>query len=548
MHIISVKSRGKTYYYARKTGRVNGEPKVVWSLPLGTAEDIVKVYQGRYLDRIKFQTFDFGKVAALHSIANELDFFEIIDGIVGKKGIGGLTPSQYLFLVIAGRAHAPISKSETGRWFHKTFLELQWTPEHSLSCQNFLNHMDYLTQDVMRQIEIELGKKLLSLGITPTTLFWDTTNFSCCIENWGEKSLPQKGYAKDKRFDKNIVGLGLTVSEENIPFFHETYPGSEHDSKVLARMVEEMVVRLELLKVKAKDVVLVFDQGGNSPDNIDSVLDKMHVVGSLKRSQVEDLIAIPHQQFKYLYKSRSGGKVFGYRTKREFWDRDFTVVITYNENTAKRQKRTWNKTKERIEQGMEELSKKYSRKTGRGRKMTLKGLTQNIHDLIPKQYRGLISWEVDQKKRFLDWKIDENQEEKFMERFGKSAIFTDLHRWSTKKIIKTYHRKSQLEDDFKWLHGKLNLPVPPYYVRLDHRIREHVFLCVLGMIFLRYLGRKLRSLKISPQRIWAELERLHVALVEDGKTGDAQLIVEEMNSTQAKAFEKLQLAQFVPLN
>jgi transposase len=156
MHIISVKSRGKTYYYARKTERVNGKPKVVWSLPLGTAEDIVKVYQKRYLTALKFQTFDFGKVAALYSIANELDFFNIIDTIIGKKDIGGLTASQYLFLIIAGRAHGPISKIETGRWFHQTFLEINWTPEHSLSCQNFLNHMDYLTDDVMHHIEDEL--------------------------------------------------------------------------------------------------------------------------------------------------------------------------------------------------------------------------------------------------------------------------------------------------------------------------------------------------------------------------------------------------------
>jgi transposase len=408
--------------------------------------------------------------------------------------------------------------------------------------------MDYLTKEVMHQIEDELGKKLVSLGVAPTTLFWDTTNFSTCIENWGEKRLPQSGFAKDKRFDRNIVGLGVAVSDENIPFFHETYPGNEHDSKVLSRMIEHMVDRLETLKIKAKDVVLVFDQGGNSPENIASILDKMHIIGSLKRNQVEDLIDLPLQEFKFLYKSKRGGRVYAHRVKREFWNKEFTVIITYNENTAKRQQRSWNKAKERIKQRMNELAEKYSQKSSRGRKMSLKGLTQSIHDLIHKQYRALIRWEVDQDTRCLTWYIDETAEAKFKNRFGKSAIFTDMHKWSPSKIVRTYHRKHQLEDDFKWLHGKLNLPVPPYYVRLDHRIREHAFLCVLGMLFLRYLGRKLSSLHVSPQRIWTELERLRVALIKDVKTGESQFMVEKMNTVQAIAFEKLELAQFLNLN
>lgn len=548
MHIISVKSRGKKYYYARKTKRINGNPKVVWSLPLGTAEDIVKTYQNRYLERLEFQTFDFGKVAALYTIATELDFFKIIDDIVEKKDIGGLKPSQYLFLIITGRAHGPISKSETGRWFHKTFLKLYWTPEHTLSCQNFLNHMDYLTKEVMKQIEEELGKKLITLGITPTTLFWDTTNFSTCIENWGEKELPNHGYPKDKRYDKNIVGLGLTVSDENIPFLHETYPGNEHDSKVLGRMVETMVERLEILKVKAEDVVLVFDQGGNSPENIENILDKMHIVGSLKRSQVEDLISLPQKEFKFLHKSKNGANIYFYRTKQEFWEKEFTIIITYNEKTAKRQERSWNKSKDKIEQGMKELALKYSRNSGRGRKMTLKGLTQSINDLIQKKYRKLVKWDVDKENRCLNWKVDETKEEKFLQRLGRTAIFTDKHKWSSSKIVKTYHRKNQVEDDWKWLHGKLNIPVPPYYVRLDHRIREHAFLCVLGMIFLRYLGKKLSFIGVSPKKLWSELERLRVILVKDVKTGEAQFVVEKMNDIQAKAFEELKFARFLSLN
>ena len=143
---------------------------------------------------------------------------------------------------------------------------------------------------------------------------------------------------------------------------------------------------------------------------------------------------------------------------------------------------------------------------------------------------------------------NKTEEKDFTQRFGRSVIFTDMHKWTTNKIVRTYHRKNQLEDDFKWLTGKLGLSIPPYYVRLDHRIREHAFLCVLGMIFLRYLGRKLLKLRCSAQKIWNELERLRVVLAKDVKTGESQYIVEEMNSIQARAFEVLGLAKFLPMN
>jgi transposase len=57
--------------------------------------------------------------------------------------------------------------------------------------------MDYITDDAMRKIEDDIGKKLVELSIKPSTLFFDTTNFFTYIEH-GE-DLPTKGKSKDKR-------------------------------------------------------------------------------------------------------------------------------------------------------------------------------------------------------------------------------------------------------------------------------------------------------------------------------------------------------------
>ena len=54
------------------------------------------------------------------------------------------------------------------------------------------------------------------LSITPHLLFLDESNWFTYIEK-GEE-LPQKGKSKQYRYDKNLISVGLAVSEDNMPF------------------------------------------------------------------------------------------------------------------------------------------------------------------------------------------------------------------------------------------------------------------------------------------------------------------------------------------
>ncbi|MEA1894414.1 MAG: hypothetical protein U9N36_04260 [Euryarchaeota archaeon] len=81
--------------------------------------------------------------------------------------------------------------------------------------------MDYLTDVVMEKIQDDIGKKLIELGVKPSTIFFDTTNFFTYIEK-GE-DLPSKGKSKEHRYDKNLVGLGMVTSDVNVPILSESY-------------------------------------------------------------------------------------------------------------------------------------------------------------------------------------------------------------------------------------------------------------------------------------------------------------------------------------
>ena len=78
-------------------------------------------------------------------------------------------------------------------------------------------------------------------------------------------------------------------------------------------------------------MILVFDKGNNSQINIEDVMSKMHVVASVKHNQAEELLNVPFEDYQHLYTNPQGNKIYGYRTKHEFFEQEFTTVVLYNE-------------------------------------------------------------------------------------------------------------------------------------------------------------------------------------------------------------------------
>ena len=108
--------------------------------------------------------------------------------------------------------------------------------------------------------------------------------------------------------------------------------------------------------------------------------------------------------------------------------------------------------------------------------------------------------------------------------------------------------KGFIEKDFHWLKDKLLIPITPIWHRKDGNIRVHVFLCVLGLFFVRYLSWRVGDLGITDERMMDELARIRVALVSRSDLKKPQLVVEEMTPLQARLFTKLDLSRYIKLN
>ncbi|MEW5937873.1 MAG: IS1634 family transposase, partial [Candidatus Thermoplasmatota archaeon] len=360
--------------------------------------------------------------------------------------------------------------------------------------------------------------------------------------------LPQTGPSKEKRFDKNLLAFGLAITDDNIPIFSEMHPGNENEAKVFSEIVEKLTGRLESLRLPVKDVVLSIDRGMNSEDNIERLVNKMHIIGGLKRNQVGDLWTIPLSAFRELYTTSKRHKVLGYESRRTVFGRSYRIILTYNQETAIRQRARYEKEKQTFLSEAATIQRSLTSK-GRGRRPTQQSIVRRLNKLIHNGRESVFKYHIGPdlySKNGLHIWLNKKAEEKLFGSFGKQAIFTDIEDWNTVEVVKAYTGKAMVEEDFKFLKDRLLISVMPQWHRTDPRIKVHVFLCIVGLTMYRYLLWKLRDTEMSVYELDKALKGIRVGFVTlNGKERKVQQIVEEMRPNAARVFSKLDIGRFV---
>jgi len=547
--------KGHIYWYAVEMARINGKPKQVWQMYLGTAEKIIEVMKGsedKHKPYARFKSFQYGKIAAMLQISEELKFIEIVNKHTDKKSIAGLTVGEYLLLDIIGKSSNISSENGLEEWFKNSALSILWKFPHKLSCQNFLNHMGYIDQATIKNIEIDISRILIEKGIKPSILYLDESNWFTYGDNYTNKSdLLKKGFNKKHRYDKNQVGVALVTNEDNIPFMHETYAGNIHDSTEFPELIDGIVNYLTDLKINTEDITLVFDKGNNSTDNIGKLISKMSFVASAKFDQAEDLLEIPLEDFEHIYTNSKDHEIYGSRTKYTFFGKEFTSIVTYNKATYTLQKESYLSSKAKILEKMTDLKRRLE--SVRGKERDKSSVEREISDIIIKDFRSIIGYEVSdipkgKKKPKIKFWTRKTKEKKREKSFGKIIIFTDKSDWHSKKIVQTYNNKYLVEDDFKLLNDELLVPIGPIYHRKDFNIRVHVFLAIVGLLFYRYLAWKTKKFNLTLKKLIDHLSQIRIALVMDKTSNKSDMIVEEMTSVQASLFSFLDMGKYIDVS
>lgn len=196
--------KGKAYYYAVRSARVDGKPRVVWQKYLGTIETILEQYNKSPGARpAETALFEAGGVATLLSIANRLGIVDLINEVIPKREQGP-TVGHYILLATLNRALAPLSKSKIGDWYNDTVLQRLWNfSADALTSQNYWNQMDSVPLDAIKNIQDKLAERVRKeFKIDTQPLLFDSTNFFTFIDTHNARSSSRWSFFPSKiKFD-----------------------------------------------------------------------------------------------------------------------------------------------------------------------------------------------------------------------------------------------------------------------------------------------------------------------------------------------------------
>src|SRR5205823_4336048 len=107
-----------------------------------------------------------------------------------------------------------------------------------------------------------------------------------------------------------------------------------------AGLTAELIDRHRRIAKQVESVTLIFDKGNSSADNLQAVEDSpYHFISSLVPTYHPELLKIPARRFRSLEADGLPG-VSAYRTIKEVFGIERTVVVTYNEALFVAQART----------------------------------------------------------------------------------------------------------------------------------------------------------------------------------------------------------------
>jgi transposase len=514
---------GKTYWYLREMGRVDGKPKMVSERYLGTAAEIAAAVEGREAAALPERTrhLAFGDVAAAWGMLEELGVIAAIDQVAGPRPAGQpLSTGTYLALAALNRLVAPCSKAQFADWWKTTAADrFTKIPAGALDHRRFWDAMHAVTLEQLEQASEKIAAQIINVsGADVSSVALDMTNFATFIATAnGRAPIAQRGKAKQKRSDLRLVGLGLVVTRDGgIPLTWHAYPGDKPDVTQFPDMIDRLKGRYEAvcaaagLALEAADMTVVFDAGQNSEANFTHFAKTgLQYIGSVPASDCPDLTALPASRRTIVDKDKFGG-LTAYDTRRVVYGAGRRAILTHSPELRDSQARGFDGTTlAKAGKKLNELAATLARgKTRRPRDK----VEAEITAITSKPWvRRVIRWDLagDQPKDLrLAWRVDPGARAALEEEvFGKHVLITDHDDWPVAEVIAGYRSQSEAEFSFRQLKDPHVVSFSPMHHWTEHNIRVHVFTCVLALQLahlMRYRARQ-AGLGLSVRELLGQL-------------------------------------------
>ena len=368
--------------------------------------------------------------------------------------------------------------------------------------------MERVSAEQIAAIEQDLAHTAVSrFGLDLRCLLFDATNFFTFLDSFNLRAqLPQRGHGKQGRDNLRLLGLAVLVTADGeVPLFHHTYAGNQHDSVTFRSVAEQLFARCRAFSQEVRQITLVFDKGNNSEENLELVdHSRLHFVGSLVPTQHPDLLAIPREAMRRLDRAQLPA-VWAYRTKKLLFGLQRTVVVTFNQKLFRAQTKTLSREIHKRERKLEKLQSSLRRRrlADRGKKPTVAGVEKKVKEILRGRHMAdLFTTEVGKTRQGLPrlrFQFRPGAYQKLRSTLlGKTILFTDHGEdWSDEQIVLAYRAQHHVEADFCRLKNPQYLSFRPTFHWTDQKLRVHAFYCVLALMMLNLLRRQLAQAGIA---------------------------------------------------
>lgn len=557
-HLHKKIKKGRPYYYIREIQRVDGKPKVVSQVYLGSVEAIARRFREAEAARrpLRLQSRAFGAVFVLHEFEKTLDTIGMIDRVVRPaRREKGPSVGEYFFYAWVNRLIAPKSKRALAAWYrHTAIQEIRPVPLKELTSQRYWEKWDRVSEEDVERIGREFFARVWELQpLPPECLLFDTTNYYTFMSSHTRSELCVRGHNKAGKHHLRQLGLALLVDRDtHLPLYYRTYEGQVHDSKLFRRVIDDMFGVMCGFNQTKQRLTVVFDKGMNSEEAIHGLDDqsRLHFITTYSTYFAEELAATDPRKFApldieknrdLLTKDQPGERMLAYRTRTELWGQERTVVVTYNPRTARKHRYTLQRKLERLRETLLEFRRNYREarpywRDPRAIEERYLRACEKLH--IGSQYYRL---EFGDRRRApeMSFSKDHYQLAKADALFGKNITVTDNHDWTTEEIVQLSLDRYGIEKQFRASKSSDHVRVNPFFHWTDSKIRCQLLTCVIALAVLRLLELKVagtahRTERLSGRQIIEEMSQLDSIWIWHAGKREPERVLETPTETQAE--------------
>ena len=496
MYIATVPNRGSPPAILLREGyREGGHVKTrtlanLSKLPPDAVAALRQVLKGETLVRAHDA---FEAVASLHHghVQAVLDAMRRL----GFANLVASRPSRQRHLVlamVAARLLEPDSKLGTTRWWNLTTLP------SLLGVADADEDELYAAMDWLLKRQPSIEKKLAARHLHNDAMA--LYDLSSSYFEGVTCPLAVLGHNRDGKKGKLQVNYGLLTDTQGIPVAVSVFKGNTGDPKTLLPQVDQ--VRKEF---RLDRFVLVGDRGMITQKQVDALrqLDGIDWVAALRPEAIRKLL--------------EGGALqlglFDERNLFELTHPDFPaerLVACRNPELAQRRA---HKRTSLLEATAQELEK-VRRMVERGRLRGQDHIGVRVGKVVNK-YKVAKHFQLSIEDARFDFAIDRDKVAAEAALDGIYVIRTSLpeDRMSADDAVRSYKRLSQVERAFRSFKT-MHLQLRPIHHRLEHRVRAHIFLCMLAYYVMWHMLQAWRPLLFCDEDLQAKATQDPVAPAE----------------------------------